>query len=74
MAMNAFMHPRNLYKTKPDFSKLGEINEDFRTFLIPVTMPTLFDNDLKNKHAERLLMYNKVLTNSNFRVNPVERQ
>ncbi|PIK50902.1 putative methyltransferase-like protein 16 [Apostichopus japonicus] len=34
MALNKFMHPRNLYKhNRPDFSKLGEKYPDFKSFL-----------------------------------------
>lgn len=30
MAMNRFMHPRNIYNTPADFGKLAEEFEDFR--------------------------------------------
>jgi hypothetical protein len=57
--MNAFMHPRNLYKTKPDFSKLGEINEDFRNFLIPVIMRELFTNVFKKLKRGKMVKIRK---------------
>lgn len=30
MAMNKFMHPRNIYNTPADFAKLAEEFEEFR--------------------------------------------
>lgn len=29
MALNKFMHPRNIYKTPPDFSKLAKDYKEF---------------------------------------------
>ncbi|VEN63987.1 unnamed protein product [Callosobruchus maculatus] len=33
MAMNKYMHPRNIYKTPPDFKQLGEQFPEFKEFL-----------------------------------------
>lgn len=30
MAMNKFMHPRNIYKTPPDFTKLAEEYDELK--------------------------------------------
>lgn len=36
MALNNYMHPRNVYKTPPDFAKLAKIYPEFSSVTIMV--------------------------------------
>ncbi|XP_059480387.1 U6 small nuclear RNA (adenine-(43)-N(6))-methyltransferase isoform X2 [Neocloeon triangulifer] len=63
MSMNRFMHPRNIYKNKPDFLKLAEGDANFKKFLKP-GLSGKSTIDFKDKDAVRAL--SKALLSRDF--------
>ncbi|XP_050351208.1 U6 small nuclear RNA (adenine-(43)-N(6))-methyltransferase isoform X2 [Nymphalis io] len=62
MALNKFMHPRNIYKTPPDFSKLAKKYKEFSDVAKDITGKVSID--FKDPHALRTLT--KYLLKSDF--------
>ncbi|XP_046966198.1 U6 small nuclear RNA (adenine-(43)-N(6))-methyltransferase [Vanessa cardui] len=63
MALNKFMHPRNIYKTPPDFSNLAKKYKEFSD-VAKVDITGKVSIDFKDPHALRVLT--KYLLKSDF--------
>ncbi|XP_069134208.1 RNA N6-adenosine-methyltransferase mettl16-like [Argopecten irradians] len=64
MALNKFMHPRNLYKNKkPNFQELALKYPDFRKYVFPDVTGKLF---LDFKHPDSLRQLSKTLLEDDF--------
>ncbi|KAJ2949159.1 hypothetical protein O0L34_g6100 [Tuta absoluta] len=63
MALNKYMHPRNTYKTPPDFSKLAKSYEEFSS-IAKTDVTGKVTIDFKNPHCLRVLT--KCLLKSDF--------
>ncbi|CAH2262822.1 U6 small nuclear RNA (adenine-(43)-N(6))-methyltransferase [Pararge aegeria] len=68
MALNKFMHPRNIYKTPPDFAKLAKTNEEF-SGVAKVDISGKVSIDFKNPHSLRVLT--KCLLKTDFNLDVV---
>ncbi|XP_034832389.1 U6 small nuclear RNA (adenine-(43)-N(6))-methyltransferase [Maniola hyperantus] len=68
MALNKFMHPRNIYKTPPDFAKLAKTYEEFSD-IAKVDVSGKVSIDFKNPHSLRILT--KCLLKSDFNLDVV---
>ncbi|XP_068633543.1 U6 small nuclear RNA (adenine-(43)-N(6))-methyltransferase [Battus philenor] len=68
MALNKFMHPRNIYKTPPDFSKLYKTYEEFSS-IAKMDITGKITIDFKDTRALRILT--KCLLKSDFGLNVV---
>ncbi|XP_072949317.1 U6 small nuclear RNA (adenine-(43)-N(6))-methyltransferase [Epargyreus clarus] len=65
MALNKFMHPRNIYKIPPDFAKLAESFKEFSE-VAKVDVTGKVSIDFKNPNALRVLT--KCLLKSDFNI------
>ncbi|KAI5637238.1 U6 small nuclear RNA (adenine-(43)-N(6))-methyltransferase [Phthorimaea operculella] len=63
MALNKYMHPRNLYRTPPDFAKLAKSYEEFSN-IAKTDVTGKVSIDFKNPHCLRVLT--KCLLKSDF--------
>ncbi|CAH0751515.1 unnamed protein product [Diatraea saccharalis] len=66
MAMNNYMHPRNIYKTPPDFAKLAENYPEFKC-ISKMDLSGKVTIDFKDPKSLRILT--KCLLKSDFNVN-----
>ncbi|KAJ0176572.1 hypothetical protein K1T71_007751 [Dendrolimus kikuchii] len=68
MSMNKYMHPRNIYKIPPDFSKLVKLYNDFAT-VAKTGLSGKVSIDFKNPNSLRVLT--KCLLKSDFNLDVI---
>ncbi|CAH2096119.1 unnamed protein product [Euphydryas editha] len=68
MALNKYMHPRNIYKTPPDFSKLAKTYKEFSD-VAKVDITGKVSIDFKDPHALRVLTKSLLKSDFNLDVN-----